>query len=438
MSKEKNKISLKDKILKNTFFSKLFANYFGFESGIDITNDTQVLYRKNYVIKNIVFVSNMIYSLIFAVLSFGEPKNWVFTVISFPITFLLNMTLKKMIRQNPDNHMRQTIAMYIMSFYMFLSTIIMYFKLKNGEVVFLQECGYILIYYSLTICAFYQDKKMLKNIFAWVIVLVTIIHFTLTYNIVNEETATDLMGFISTFFKSEEFGDILIRTLLLLMFMLVTYISVSMANYMQDQRKIELMKRREVQEDFTKVVTEIFDVTLNKTSISESDRHEALVLASMSKKLAQLLACTPDVSDAIYNFALVYIDQNIDFDTSNIKSEDEKFNALREQTELGSKLISRIQLERKCEDIIRSTFEGSNDEEFISRMNKIQSNIESQIILICDLYVTMRSFKSYKKAYNHKITMNYMEDHFRYYFDPTVFERFMRFSSDFEALYNEN
>ena len=132
MSKEKNKISLKDKILKNTFFSKLFANYFGFESGIDITNDTQVLYRKNYVIKNIVFVSNMIYSLIFAVLSFGEPKNWVFTVISFPITFLLNMTLKKMIRQNPDNHMRQTIAMYIMSFYMFLSTIIMYFKIKNG------------------------------------------------------------------------------------------------------------------------------------------------------------------------------------------------------------------------------------------------------------------------------------------------------------------
>ena len=135
MSKDKNKINLKDKLLNNKFFSKLFRNYFGFESGIDITNDTQVLYRKNYVIKNIVFVSNLIYSLIFAALSFGEPKNLVFTIISFPVTFLLNITLKKMIKQNPDNHVRQTIAMYIMSFYMFLSTIIMYFKLKNGEVV---------------------------------------------------------------------------------------------------------------------------------------------------------------------------------------------------------------------------------------------------------------------------------------------------------------
>jgi response regulator RpfG family c-di-GMP phosphodiesterase len=49
----------------------------------------------------------------------------------------------------------------------------------------------------------------------------------------------------------------------------------------------------------------------------------------------------------------------------------------------------------------------------------------------------MRSVKSYKKAYNHKITMNYIEEHFKYYFDPLVFERFIRFSSDFEELYNE-
>ena len=96
-----------------------------------------------------------------------------------------------------------------------------------------------------------------------------------------------------------------------------------------------------------------------------------------------------------------------------------------------------MELARKCEDIIRATFEGSNDDAFINRMKKIQNNIESQIILICDLYVSMRSVKSYKKAYNHKITMNYIEEHFKYYFDPLVFERFIRFSSDFEELYNE-
>ncbi|MDE5715799.1 MAG: hypothetical protein K2I42_06655, partial [Anaeroplasmataceae bacterium] len=60
-------MSLKTKIKNNKFFS----NAFGFESGIDITDDTKVLYRKNIVIKNIIFVSNLIFTLMFAFLSFG-------------------------------------------------------------------------------------------------------------------------------------------------------------------------------------------------------------------------------------------------------------------------------------------------------------------------------------------------------------------------------
>ena len=70
-------------------------------------------------------------------------------------------------------------------------------------------------------------------------------------------------------------------------------------------------------------------------------------------------------------------------------------------------------------------------------MRDIQSNMESQIILICDIYVSMRSVKSYKKAYPHKLTMNYLENHFKIYFDPVIFDRFVRFSNDFEEIYNE-
>ena len=46
----KNK--LKTKIKNTTFFKKKFS----FESGIDITNENEVLYRKNVVIKNILFI----------------------------------------------------------------------------------------------------------------------------------------------------------------------------------------------------------------------------------------------------------------------------------------------------------------------------------------------------------------------------------------------
>jgi hypothetical protein len=427
-----SKSNLKERIKGNKFF----VNNFGFESGIDIANDTQVLYRKNYVIKNIVFISNLIYSIVFSLLSLGHSSNWLLSVLLFPITFVLNSTLKKLINKNPEDNMRQTLAMYTMSFYMFLSTLIIYIKLKSGDVLYLKEIGYILIYYSLAICAFYQDKKMLKNIFLWVLILITILHFTVTYSLITDDMAKDVTIFIKQFFTTDAFKDILLRTILLCMFMLVLYISVAMANYMQDERRKELTKRRKVQEDFTKVITEIFEVSLNKKNVTEADIEEANILASMSLKLSSLLGYSPEISSQISDFSKIYIENNVNFNTDEYQNEDDKFEVIRTQTELGSKLISRIELTRKCEDIIRATFEGSNDDAFINRMKKIQNNTESQIILICDLYISMRSVKSYKKAYNHKITMNYIEEHFKYYFDPLVFERFVRFSSDFEELYN--
>lgn len=410
---------------------------FGFESGIDITNDNQVLYRKNVVIKNIIFVSNLIYTLIFTIISFGEPSNWLLTALLFPVTFLVNHALKKTINRNPNDYMTQTIAMYIASFYMFLSAIIIYFKLKNGDVIFLQECGYILIYYSLAICAFYQNKKMLKVVFEWVLVLVTILHFTVTYNILFSEEAKNIGKFFETFFVSEQFKDIMIRTILLCVFMLVLYASVAMSGYMQEQRKIELAKRREVQEDFTNVVTKIFDVTLDSSSRSEEDIHNVLIVSQMSKKLASLLGLSPTECEEVGEIAKIHVERKVHFIQDSFTNEDEKFEALREQTNLGSIIISRLQMERKCEEIIRSTFEGSNTEEFITRMRGIQNGTSSQIIMICELYATMRSIKSYKKAYNHKLTMQYMSEQFKAYFDVAVFERFTRFQDEFEKIYDE-
>lgn len=433
MGLKKLKQKIQSKIKNNTFFTSRF----GFESGIDITDDNQVLYRKNVVIKNIVFVSNLVYTLIFTILSFSDKSNWLLTVLLFPVTFIVNNILTKMIKKGPNDKMSQTIAMYVASFYMFLSTIVIYLKLKVGDANYLKECGYILLYYSLAICAYYQDKKMLKNVFAWLFILVTILHFTITYPILQSDMATNVLQFFKTFFTSNEFKDILIRSILLGLFMLVLYINVAMVNYMQDERKKELSKRRQVQEDFTNVVTKIFDVTLNSTDLSIEEKNNIEILAVMAKKLASLLGLKPDECEKIYNFTRIHTDKKIDFNEYNYENEDAKFEALRTQTELGSELISRLQLERKCEDIIRATFEGSNDDAFISKMRDIQNNMESQIILICDLYVSMRSVKSYKKAYPHKLTITYLEEQYKLYFDPIIFDRFMRFSNDFEAIYNE-
>ena len=55
------------KFFKKRSFSSLFNEWFGFENGIDISNETQVLFRRNIVIKNIIFVSNLVYSALMTI-----------------------------------------------------------------------------------------------------------------------------------------------------------------------------------------------------------------------------------------------------------------------------------------------------------------------------------------------------------------------------------
>ncbi len=425
-------MSLKNKI-KNT---KFFNNAFGFESGIDIANDTQVLYRKNIVIKNIIFLSNVVFTLIFTLLSIGESSNLILAVLLGIVTFVLNIYLKRSINKNPEDNTSQMIASYLSCFYMLALAIVIYIKLKYGEIDYLKECGYILLYYSLAVCSFYQNKRLLKTVFAWTLIIVTILHFTVTYNIVGDEMAKDIMKFFTEFFVGETFRDILLRTLLLCIYMLVLYCIVAMSGYMQEERKKELMKRREVQEDFTNVVTKIFEVTLDNSSRSEEDKQNIYIVSAMSKRLAELLSLSEEEIRQIETSAKIHIEQSVTFVPNEDMNEDEKYVLLREQTNLGSIIISRLQLERKCEAIIRSTFEGSNTNQFITRMNSIQNDVPAQIILICELYVTMRSVKSYKKAYNHKVTMQYMSEHFNVYFNGEIFERFDRFKDEFEKIFD--
>ena len=214
------KEKLANKLKTNTFFQ----DKFGFENGIDITDDNEVLYRKNVVIKNIVLITNIIYTVIFTIISIGDStnrSNWLLTILLFPVTFLINHLLGKMINRGAKDNLSQRLSMYLASFYMFLSSILIYIKLKYGEVGtdkggnYLAECGYILIYLSLLMTAFYQDKKMLKNVFIWVLVGVTILHFVVTYSVVASAQAQSIFEFLGNFFSGTQFRDILIRTILL-------------------------------------------------------------------------------------------------------------------------------------------------------------------------------------------------------------------------------
>ena len=417
--------------------SSLFQKFFGFEAGIDITDETQVLFRKNVVIKNIIFLSNIIYTLIFAIISLGHPSNWVLTIILFPLTFFVNSRLKKMIHSGKDEFLKQQIAMYMCCFYMFLTAILIYLRLKTGGLANTYgEVGYVLLYYSLAVVSFYQDKKLLKIVFQWLLVIVTIIHFTLTYNIIGYDYATDIKGFITIFFTSTEFKDILLRTIILLIFMLVLYSIVGVSGYIEKQRKAELIKRKSIQEDFTKVVKRIFNVTLNSKNKTEDELNQLQRTAIMSEKLAFVLGIEESECIKIKNYSLIHVEKEVVLPQSINFDNDSEFDELKKQTLLGSKIISRLELERKVEDIIRAHIEGTNTQEFINNMKELQNNRGSQIIMLCEMYVTLRSIKSYKKAFNHRISMEMLTQHYNIYYDNDILDRFIRFNEEFENIYD--
>ncbi|MGM9971319.1 MAG: hypothetical protein ACI35W_02785 [Anaeroplasmataceae bacterium] len=416
-------------------FKGFWKNMFSIEQDVDITDDTAMLYRRNIVVKNIIFFSNMIYTGIFALLSFGTPSNWVMTIILLPLSFVVNHTLNNLILHNEHDMIKQQIASYFCVFYMFLLAIVLYVKMMTGTDAIYRDSSYILIYYSLVVISLYQSPKMIKNISTYLLALVTILHFIITYDIIHKDYATNLMDFFKKFFVSDEFKDIILRTIMLGAFMIVLYAITYMGNRIQEQRKQELLKRKNVQKDFTKVVIDMFDVTLSDNQIKEDEHIQAPLLEMMSRKLASIVGLTPDEIEQAVSYSTIHLKGKIDLDVENIEDQDEQFEKLRVQTGLGNIIVKRLELRRKRDDIIRAHEEGGNSELFINKTKEIQNDRISQIVLLCDLYITLRSPKIYKRPLSHKVSMERITNDYKIYFDFEIIDRFNRFSNDFDEIY---
>ena len=434
-------------------FVKLFSklnNMLSFEKGIDITDDYAVLKRKNIVIKNIIFFSNITYTLILFLISLlgTGTSNWVLTIIFVPVTFGLNRTLSKLINETSHEKTKQQIAMYIAAFYMILSSVLIYFKLKtqmndsgsilNGKLN-VGEAGYILIYYSLLVISLYQDKKMLMSVSKWMLVIITIIHFTITYMIFNEEYATSFIEFFKTFFTTPAFIDILLRTLFLILYLIVLIANVGIAQYAYTERKNEAVKRQGVQTDYSDVVNDLFSVILGMRTVSGNDRDHINLVNKMAINLGKAMRLTNNDLEELSKYVEIHIEERknlVVIKKDNMSEED--YNEVRRRSEVGARVAKRLQLEQKCEDIIRTHIEGAPTKSFKNEMNNMLMDTENQIVLICDCYITMREAKSYKRPYSHKLTIDFMNHELMDYFNEEVFDKFMKNSDSYEEIYNSS
>jgi HD-GYP domain-containing protein (c-di-GMP phosphodiesterase class II) len=416
----------------------LFSKWFGFESGVDITDDVQVLVRRNIVIKNIIFVSNLMYSVLLFVLSVsnnGNVVDWVITVLAFPVTYSINQILKKLIYIDQTDKTKQNVAMYVAGLYMFFSSILIYARLYS--VPYYETAAYILIYYSIVVISLYQDKKLLSSSFQTVLVFLTVIHLLWTYNLQAAASGYSVSEFIPIFFTSDSFQDILLRTLFFILFYAVVYVIVSMGQYMQEQRKLELMKRRQVQNDFYHIVHDLFSVVFSSSEHLLHSRH-AHKVRELSMKLGQDAGFSTSMLEELSQYALIHLK------FEDIKSmlhadmvlNEVNYKLLKDKTELGSKIAKRLQLAQKCESIARAQTEGVTTEAFIDSMNAIQQEMPQQAILLADLYITLRGIQSYKRPLQHSAVIKLMKDELNAFFDHTLMDRFIKFEDEYQEMFD--
>lgn len=425
-------------LFKGDKLSNFFSKHFSFESNIDLSDEVEVLYRRNVVIKNIMLVSNIVYSILLFVVTFGDDStaNWLFTVIPFPTTFLINKTIKK-IYSDKTNKTAQQVAMYMSAFYMFLTAIIIYIKLETMTNNYLAPTGYMLLYYSLIVVSLYQSRAMLKKVFVYMLCIVTVLHVFITHKLHLNSYSQSVLSFIRKFPGTPECSDIVFRTIIMCCFMLVVYSICAIGEKMSQARTVELSKREDIQEDFTGIVANLFDVLINSNVTNTPDEETTKMLFQMTEKLASIYGYAPNECLQLAEYSQFLTQHKEDFQLrTTFANNDEEFEYLRNQTNLGTQLVRRTELAQKTETIIRSHIEDSISPVFVTKMNQIQKNPESEIILLADMYITLRSFKSYKRPYIHKKAIEQIVDTFSIYFDDKLIDRFVKFEKEFERIFN--
>ncbi len=428
------------------FYKRIFkraADKFNFESGVDILDDTSVLYRRNRVIKNILVITNIVF-LIFTLLG-AENPNYILIFGFGIVMFAINTTLKKIIKEEPRTLLKQQMAMYIASVYIVLASFGVYIKLRvgatDGDAWFsITQAGYVLIYFALVVVALYQDAKLLRFLFKWVLVLMTVIHVAIMHPLYMHAGSPQQLFDYLTVERWDITIDILLRTFVLIIFNIALYSSVAIGEMMNLKRKEELVKRRDMENDFKAVVGDVFDVisVFNNQSFIE-DKSSAHRVAEIGSRLGNVLGLSPNVCTEIYEYSKIHVDRVKDLSILEYENKDvlneKDYQVIRDKTILGSVIIKRLQLNQKSEDIIRAHFEKTSDRAFTERMKRIQRSQEGQIILLAEMYEILRQARNYKTKLTHKRAIELLDLEFKEYFEPYILDRFMKYANEFEDYY---
>lgn len=443
----KNSKTKKNKKL-NLILPNLFSKFFGFEKNIDITNDITVLRRRNVVIKNILFLLNLVYFVLLLIITLtkmggSDTLNWIITVSTFPLMFVLNYFLSKLIKKDEKDSIdhsitKQQIARYFIVSYLFITVVLFYLKINispfnfvNGKtttIIFtnLETFSYILFYITMIIIALFQDKKVLFNSGILMFSILTIIHFLVTHK--TYDSSADINKILV---------DIILRSIVYIIFFIALYASVAISQSVLQQRKTELIKRHNIQENFLNISKDLFKVVLFRDNVLLKPE-ELSNLNNMAKSLARKFAISETEIKNMERYILITtrINEINDLTTLDDIDTDMKMQDVIEKSKLGAEIAKRIQLAQKSEDIARAFEQQTINSSFVSETNKIQREVLSDIILICDTYIKMRQALPYKRPQSHDNVIKNFKSVLYVFFRDDMLQRFYDFNKEFQQIYD--
>ncbi len=459
----RNKSSFRHKIVVYyRYLVQKFIELFNFEAEVDILDNISVLYQRNKVNRRILFVINTIF-ILFSMIGNQRP-NYIIIASFGLIMFLISRTLKKIINEEPRTLLKQQMAMYIGSVYILMASIAVYIKLRwsagsvsigdlvqagdnTGIITYMtdisiSQAGYLLIYFALIVISLYQDATLLRILFRWVFGFMFIVHVLIMYPLYEHaSTFEELYQYLAVTNVNVTI-DIILRTIVLVVFYIALYSSVSIGQMMNNKRKEEMIKRREMERDFTAVVADVFDVisVFNSRTINR-EKKDIHRVAEFASRLANILGLSNRVCTEIYNYCVIHVDHVQELSIIQYEGKEslteKDYDKIHEKTVLGSVVIKRLQLNQKSEDIVRMHFEQTIDPNITEKLKRIQRSQEGQIILLAEMYDILRQERNYKSALKHKRAVDLLQLEFKEYFEPYILDRFLKYQMEFEKFYEE-
>ena len=427
-----------------------FKSRFSFDTDVDLTNPVNVLYRRNYVIKNITFLANLVFFL-FSLVGISK-SNIIITIAFWLVMTALSQTIHQMLKRKQDDLSHQQLVMYLQSLFIFILSVVLYVRVYLGFTILdtndiglsnvefsITQASYILIYFTLVIMSLYQDTKLLRAMFFWVLVILTVIHLTLLHPELYSHASSirELWGFIADD-NYRIFLDIGLRTFVFLVFFAALYSSASIFHFVSEERKSEFNRRIDVETNFKDVVDSVFEAV--KAYDASKDPFElrlsSVKVASVAKELALSLNFPTSTVMEVNYMATVHAEKLTELDLSGVTEINENnFEGVLEKTKLATTIIKRLQLSKKAEDIVYRYFQGMLDKRFVYKMLLSPNDYVPNIILLSEIYCILRSDTSYKKALTHQRSVELVENGFNIFFDQNLITRFVKFNHEIQIAY---